>query len=106
MLAMPFGIFTLVRLSQCKNARFPMLATPSGMTTSPPGPMYFFKTPFSITKSACFFFAVRKLEKNGIRICFFLLVVEWEKCGFRAVALFVYADSIARPPAAICILLP
>lgn len=44
----PFGKMTPVRLSQPQNARFPMEDTPSGITTSPPLPVYLVKTPFEM----------------------------------------------------------
>ena len=47
----PSGIIILVRLVQRQNASVPISVTPSGITTSPPEPTYFFKTPFSIMKS-------------------------------------------------------
>ena len=50
-LVTPSGIVTLVRLLQLRSASLPILVTPSGMTTSPPGPLYVVKTPFSTTKS-------------------------------------------------------
>ena len=51
MLVTPSSRVTLVRLLQYLNASFPMLVTPFGTTTSPPRPLYFCNTPFSITKS-------------------------------------------------------
>ena len=45
------GITTETSLEQFWNARSKISVTPSGIATSPPGPTYFFKAPFSIIKS-------------------------------------------------------
>ena len=59
----PSGMVTLVRFAQPQKALYPISVTPSGMVTSPPGPVYFFKMPFSITKS-WLFSMVKFLLKN------------------------------------------
>ena len=52
---MPWGNVMLWIDSQYKNAYAPiLLVTPSGITTAPPSPQYFFKTPFSTIKSLLF----------------------------------------------------
>ncbi len=51
MLVTELGIVTLVRLLQFLKALFPMLVTELGIVTSPPLPLYFVSTPFSMVKS-------------------------------------------------------
>ena len=56
MLVTPSGMVMEVRLVQSENALFPMLVTPSGMTTSPEQVVPSIRIPFTITKesSSCF----------------------------------------------------
>ncbi len=69
MLVTLFGRITLVKSAQSRKASLPILVTPSGTSTSPPGPTYFFNMPFSITKSfglLIFFFFLSSVDGSVI----------------------------------------
>ena len=74
MLATLSEITMLVKLRQSQNARSLILVMLSGMTTTEDLPLYFFKVPFSISKS---FGSNAKL----VLVCFIVLFFAGIDCG-------------------------
>ena len=68
------GIVTLVKALHTEKAYSPMRVTLSGMTTTEELPLYFFKVPFSISKS---FGSPAKL----VFACFIVLFFAGIDCG-------------------------
>ena len=68
------GIVTLVKALHTEKANSPMLVTLSGMTTTEDLPLYFFKVPFSISKSF-------GSNAKFVFVCFIVLFFAGIDCG-------------------------